>query len=113
MALTHSIVTYTNPMAAQKQFSGPSAPQPTPLTAHIYGIKNVYSGFIRLYAAYNIHNRELYDLALATYIGVFWLYSTELLLWRTSRLRETASSFVISGGMIVWMLSQRAWYLNY
>lgn len=113
MALIHSVVTYTNPIAALTQFSGPCAPPPSPLLAHVYGVKNVYSGLIRLYAAYHIYNRELYHLAIATYVGVFWLYSTELILWRTSRVRETASSFVISGGMIVWMLSQRDWYLNH
>lgn len=112
MALVHSIVTYTNPISALKQFSGPFAPPPTPLTAHIYGVKNVYSGLIRLYAAYHIYNRELYDLALLTYVGVLGFYSTELFVWRTSRMRETASSFLISGGMIFWMLSQRDWYSN-
>jgi hypothetical protein len=111
MALTHTVVTYTHPIAALKQFRGPSSPSHNVLMAHIYGVKNIYSGLIRLYAAYNIHNRELYHLALMTYVGVFAFYATELLVWKTVRLRETASSFLISGVMLSWMLIEQDRYL--
>ncbi|OKL59942.1 hypothetical protein UA08_04927 [Talaromyces atroroseus] len=111
MALTHSVVTYLRPIPSQIQFAGPSAPPPNTLTAHIYGVKNVYSGLIRLYAAYSIRNRDLYTLALATYLGVFGLYGAELWIWRTVRMRETLSSFIISGTMICWMLLEKSWYV--
>lgn len=112
MALIHTVFTYLTPLPAQKQFSGPLAPPPAPLTAHIYGVKNVYSGLIRLYAAYHIHNRELYTLALVTFAGVLGLYGAELLIWRTVRLRETSTSFIISGTMFCWMLMQMPWYVG-
>ncbi|KAH8700101.1 hypothetical protein BGW36DRAFT_405409 [Talaromyces proteolyticus] len=101
MALLHSLVTYVYPISALKQFSGASAPEPTALTAHIYGAKNIYTSLIRLYTAYNMHTPELYNLALITYVGVFFLYGTEYLIWRTVRMRESALSFLISGGMII------------
>ena len=112
MALTHIVVTYTHPIAALKQFRGPSSPSHNALSlAHIYGVKNIYSGLIRLYAAYNIHKRELYHLALMTYVGVFAFYAMEWLIWKTVRLRETASSFLISGVMLSWMLIEQDRYL--
>lgn len=112
MALTHSAVTYISPGPAQVQFAGPNAPPPNTLTAHIYGIKNLYSGLIRLYAAYNIGNGDLYSLALVSYLGVFGLYGGELWIWRTVRLRETISSLIISGSMIGWMLKARESYVG-
>ncbi|PLB44536.1 hypothetical protein P170DRAFT_440803 [Aspergillus steynii IBT 23096] len=87
-ALLHSISTYISPIPALQQFSGPLAPPKTPLLAHVYGMKNVYSGLIRLYAAYNISNPQLYDLATVTFVGVLVLYVGELWVWRTVRVQE-------------------------
>ncbi|EED24612.1 conserved hypothetical protein [Talaromyces stipitatus ATCC 10500] len=111
MALVHSVVTYIRPIPALTAFSGPSAPPPNALTAHIYGVKNIYTGLIRLYAAYNIHNRELYTLAILTYAGVLFLYGGELFIWQTTRMREAFSALFIPTTMLYWMLIQKGWYL--
>ncbi|KAJ9142345.1 hypothetical protein NKR23_g7273 [Pleurostoma richardsiae] len=113
MAITHSVVCYlASPDASLKQFSGPKRPPPEALTARLYGLKNVYTGLIRLYAAYDIHNPALYDLALCTFLGVTFLYTTEMLIYRTSRPRELVIPFINCSTAIVWMLSQRSWYLS-
>ncbi|KAI9372822.1 hypothetical protein BJX61DRAFT_542332 [Aspergillus egyptiacus] len=110
-ALIHSAVTYTNPVAALKQFSGASAPAKTPLLAHLYGIKNVYTGLIRVYAAYNINNRPVYDLATATFVGVLFLYITECFWFKTVGLREATFPFVTAGVGLVWMVHERGAYV--
>lgn len=112
MALIHTVVTYIRPLSSMKGFSGPSAPAPNALTAHVYGVKNVYTALIRLYAAHNIHNRELYTLAIITYIGPLFLYGTEWLIWGNARRRETIPTFFIPTTMLVWMLMERDWYLG-
>lgn len=95
-----------------KPFSGPEAPPPTKLLAHVYGIKNIYTGLIRAYAAYHIRNPELYSLAMWTFVGVLFLYGGELLVWKTVRLREAIIPFVTAGLGLFWMLQAREWYLR-
>ncbi|KAL1887129.1 hypothetical protein Sste5346_010418 [Sporothrix stenoceras] len=110
-AVTHSVVSYVNPIASLRQFSGPSAPPKNALVAHVYGVKNIYTGLIRLYAAYQITNPELYNLTTLTFVGVLALYSTEHLIFRTVGTKEALASYVIATIGFVWMQSYRSWYL--
>ncbi|KAK6206029.1 hypothetical protein LQW54_007968 [Pestalotiopsis sp. IQ-011] len=113
-AMIHSAVCYAkSPSTSLTAFSGPARPSPPPgLLARVYGVKNIYTGTIRLYAAYAITNGALYDLAAATFAGVLFLYGTELLVYKTVRMREGSFAFVTAGTGLVWMLSQRGWYLS-
>lgn len=112
-AAIHTVVCYkASAGAALKAFSGPEAPPAHPLLAHTYGVKNIYTGLIRLYAAYYITNPQVYDLAIWTFIGVLFLYATETFIYRTSRLREAMFPFVTAGSALVWMMNQRDWYLG-
>lgn len=112
MATVHSFVCYLSPpSAALKQFSGPQHPPPTPLLAHVYGVKNVYTSLIRAYAAYHVNNQALYDLAIFTYVGVLFLFVTELLLWKTVRVREAVFPFINAGVGLLWTMTAREWYL--
>ncbi|KAI1748107.1 ergosterol biosynthesis protein-like protein Erg28 [Xylaria castorea] len=113
MAAIHTVVCYVNsPAVALNQFSGPSAPLPNGLLARVYGVKNIYTSLIRFYAAYHISNPQIYDLATLTFVGVLFLYGGEVFVFRTARLKETVFSFFISGLGLMWMVSQREWYLS-
>lgn len=113
MAFIHSIACYILPASASlRQFSGPQRPPPTPLLAHVYSMKNIYTAAIRAYAAYDITNDGLYNLAILTYIGVLWLFVTELLVYRTARMKELVFPFVNAGVGVVWMVSMKGWYLD-
>jgi hypothetical protein len=95
-----------------KAFSGPKAPPPTNLLAHVYGTKNIYTGLIRTYAAYNITNPVVYDLAILTFVGVLFLYGGEHLVYQNAKLREASFPYVLAGGGMLWMLTQRGYYLS-
>ena len=112
-ALAHSAVCYLSPESAQVQFSGPLASrQRSPLVAHVYGVKNAYTALIRFYAAYNLHrSRELYVLAMWTYVGVAFLFGTEMIIYRTVRLRECMVPAVTCVLGIPWMWTQWSWYV--
>ncbi len=92
------------------QFRGPRRPAPTGLLARVYGTKNVYTAAVRAYAAYNLANRQVYELAMITFAGVLFLYVTELVVYRTVRVKEFAFPMVTAGSGLVWMWSQKAWY---
>lgn len=105
-------MTYIHPIAGLKQFSGPAAPPKNALTAHVYGTKNLYTGLIRLYAAYHIGNADVYNLAIYTFVGVLALYGGEYFVWKTAGTREVTFPFVIAGSALVWMLLQKSYYLQ-
>ena len=93
-------------------FQGPKAPAPTQLTAHIYGVKTFYTVLIRLDAVYNLHhNHATYMLCMATFVGVLFLYLTETFVFRTVRFREAMFPFVTASLGVVWMWTQRDFYL--
>ena len=77
----------------------------------MYGTKNVYTGLIRLYAAYHIANPELYTLAMLTFAGVLFLYGTEHLIWRTVGTKEASIPYITVTIALVWMQTQKEWYL--
>ncbi|KAK3376812.1 ergosterol biosynthesis protein-like protein Erg28 [Lasiosphaeria ovina] len=113
LAIAHTVVCYiSSPVVSTAQFQGPSAPAPSGLLARVYGVKNFYTAMIRGYAAYRISNSDVYALAMLTYVGVFFLYSTELLLYRTSRPHEVLTSLMMSSVGLAWMYTERDFYVH-
>lgn len=113
MGAVHTVVCYiASPKASLGQFSGPAAPPPNGLLARVYGVKNIYTSLIRLYAAYNISNPQVYDLAIFTICGVLFLYGGEVFVYKTSRMKEMWFTFLLSCPGLVWMITQRAWYTS-
>ncbi|KAK3310668.1 ergosterol biosynthesis protein-like protein Erg28 [Chaetomium strumarium] len=113
-AAIHTAVCYLRPPTTSLvQFQGPARPPPHGLLARVYGVKNVYTAFIRLYAAYHITNSDLYNLAMCTFGGVLFLYGTEWLVYRTVRRREVAFPAVTASVGLGWMWMQRGFYLHY
>ncbi|KIW14369.1 hypothetical protein PV08_07151 [Exophiala spinifera] len=111
MGLLHTVVCYINPLGSMRQFSGPRAPPPTSVLAHVYGMQNLYTGFIRILAAYNIDNAPLYHLAILTYVGTIFLNGSETLIWKTARFYETKYAYLPALIGLVWLVAQRDWYL--
>ncbi|KAK5039614.1 hypothetical protein LTS07_000108 [Exophiala sideris] len=111
LALAHSVVCYTSPLSSMRQFSGPRAPTPSAVLAHVYAMHNFYTGVIRLLAAYNIGNRELYLLACLSFAGNLFLNGSELLIWKTSRMYEARFPLVNATVGFLWMATQMKHYL--
>ncbi|CBX99526.1 hypothetical protein IAQ61_005217 [Plenodomus lingam] len=112
LATVHSVICYVSPPSAGlRQFSGHLSPPHTQLLAHVYGVKNIYTSLIRAYAAFNVNNRALYDLATSTYVLVLFLFITELTVWKTARVRESVFPFLNAGVGLTWMMAARGWYL--
>jgi len=110
-ALIHTVVCFTaHPDISMAVFSGPRRPPPSGLLAHVYGVKNIYTGLIRAYAAYHIANPELYQLAMWSCAGVLFLYGLECFVYNTARLRECTWPFILAGSGTVWMIMQKEWY---
>lgn len=112
-AVIHTGVCYTaDPKTSLTAFSGPKRPEPTTLLAHVYGTKNIYTALIRLYAAYHMDNPQLYDLAIFTFVGVMFLYTTELVVWKTVRVREYLFPLITAGVGLGWMVTSKGFYVG-
>ena len=73
-------------------------------------MQNVYTGVIRLLAAYDIENQALYRLAILSFIGGLFLNGSELIIWKTARLYEIKFALGPSAIGLVWLITQREWY---
>ncbi|KAL2049911.1 hypothetical protein ABVK25_009778 [Lepraria finkii] len=85
----------------------------TAFTSRVFGTWTFVSAIVRLYAAYNISNPQVYELALVVY-AIAWLhFSSEWLVFGTAAWgRGLAGPILISTGSLVWMLSQWGFYVE-
>ncbi|OCH94455.1 Erg28-like protein [Obba rivulosa] len=85
----------------------------TGLQARTFAIWSLTSAVIRLYAAYNIHSKPFYDMALLSYLFAFAHFSTEIFIFRTANINgPVLSPVVVSTTSLVWMLTQYDYYVK-
>ncbi|KAF2689533.1 ergosterol biosynthesis protein-like protein Erg28, partial [Lentithecium fluviatile CBS 122367] len=111
-AFIHSIFCYLKPIPALRHFSGPQQPPPTSLLEHVDAFKSICASAIRAHAAYDTTNQALYDLAILTFIGVAWVFVTELAVHETVGWKEAFIPYVNAGVGIIWLVNMRSWYLR-
>lgn len=105
---------YSSSSFARRTFDGPaSAAEVTPLASRLFGSWSLLSGLVRLYAAYNIHDKNLYFLALCTYVIVLSHFAGELLVYGTMKIgKGLAAPLFVATTSVVWMLTQWSFYVN-
>jgi len=96
--------------AASKSSSGSPV---TPLSARTFGTWTFLSSIIRLWAAYNIDNPQVYQLALWTYSIALFHFASEWLVFGTARWgKGLAGPVFVSTGSLLWMVSQWSFYVQ-
>lgn len=90
-----------------------SGQETTALTSRIFGTWTLISAVVRLYAAYNISNPQVYELALVVYTIAWVHFVSEWVVFGTAAWgRGLAGPVLISTGSLVWMFSQWAFYVG-
>jgi len=85
----------------------------TPLQARTFGIWTLTAAVVRWYAAYNIHNKAIYDMALLTYLFAFAHFSSEILIFRTAKISiPVLSPVIVATSSLVWMITQYDFYVH-
>jgi len=112
-----SIISALNTFGAYRSASYTSqlyeASPATPLSSRTFGTWTLLSAVVRLYAAYQIDQQLVYDLAIWTYAIALGHFVSEWLVFRTARLRGAfVFPVLVASGTLAWMLGQRAWYLE-
>ncbi|CAK7225768.1 ergosterol biosynthesis protein [Sporothrix curviconia] len=99
--------------AAGKDADKAAQDQVTPLAARLFGTWTMLAGFIRMYAAHDVSNRALYELALLTHVVAAAHFISELTVFKTFRLTgpQLFPLFAGTGGSI-WMALQYSHYVK-
>lgn len=85
----------------------------TPLAGRLFGTWSFMAGVIRFYAAYDISNPVMYQLALWTYIIGFFHFGSELVAFKTARFwTPVLAPMAVAGASLVWMLTQWSYYVK-
>ncbi|KAJ2922403.1 hypothetical protein H1R20_g14689, partial [Candolleomyces eurysporus] len=85
----------------------------TPLQARTFAVWTLTSAVVRFYAAYNINNKALYDMALFTYLIAFGHFSSELLIFKSAKINAgVLSPCIVSTTSLIWMFQQYEYYVR-
>jgi len=105
---------YNSSSFARRTFDGPaSAAEVTSFASRLFGSWSFLSGLVRFYAAYNIHDKHLYFLALCTYMIVLSHFAGELLVYGTMKIgKGVAPPLFVATTSVVWMLTQWSFYVD-
>ncbi|KAL9024564.1 MAG: hypothetical protein Q9196_006430, partial [Gyalolechia fulgens] len=108
LSVWNTVQCYQSPNFARRTFNGPtSGSEVTPFAGRVFGSWSFLSGLVRLFAAYNISDKNLYLLALCTYLIVLANYAGELLAFGTMKFgKGSAPSIFVATTSIVWMITQ-------
>ncbi|KAF8071720.1 Erg28 like protein-domain-containing protein [Lyophyllum atratum] len=85
----------------------------TPLQARTFAVWTLTSAVVRAYAAYNIHDKTIYDMAMFTYLIAFGHFSSEWLIFRSATMNPgLISPVIVSTTSLIWMFNQYSFYVQ-
>lgn len=101
------------PASANGKDSEKAQDQVTPLAARLFGLYTFFAGVIRMYAAHDISNRALYQLAFITHAVASAHFISELTVYKTMRLTGPQMFPLIAGTSgSLWMALQYSHYIK-
>ncbi|KAF2637547.1 ergosterol biosynthesis protein-like protein [Massarina eburnea CBS 473.64] len=87
--------------------------QVTPLSSRTFGTWTLLASIIRLYGAYYINNKAVYELAMCAYAVAWVHFVAEWRIYGTTRLGvPLGGPLVISTGTLIWMFLMKDFYLG-
>lgn len=103
ISLLNSVQAYTSPHYTRRIYlRSPSSV--THLSARTFGTWTAISALVRLYAAYDLSNPRMYELAFLTYAVAWVHFVTEWLIYGTAGMGAgLASTVCVSSGTLFWM----------
>ncbi|KIY72362.1 Erg28-like protein [Cylindrobasidium torrendii FP15055 ss-10] len=83
----------------------------TSIQARTFAVWTLASAAIRMYAAYNITEKHVYDLALISYLIAFGHFASEILIFKSTGFnRGSISPVIVSTVSLIWMFQQYEFY---
>ena len=112
MSVGNTIQAYITTENTREVYLG-SGSETSALSSRIFGTWTIVSATVRFYAAYNISNPHLYQLAIWVYAIAWAHFMSEWLLFKTAAWgRGLVGPVFISTGTLIWMFSQWSYYVQ-
>ncbi|KAG7005452.1 hypothetical protein G7Y79_00019g046320 [Physcia stellaris] len=113
-SVLNTIQCYQSSHFARRTYDGPAAAaEVTPFASRLFGSWSFLSGLIRLYTAYNIDSKHLYQLTICTFLIVLSHFTGELLVFGTMKVgKGLAPSLFVASTSVLWMLTQWSFYVE-
>ncbi|KXN91730.1 Ergosterol biosynthetic protein 28 [Leucoagaricus sp. SymC.cos] len=112
-AVFNTIQNFTTLKLTRRIYDNVPSASVTALQARTFAVWTLTSAVVRFYAAYHIHEKVIYDMALFTYLIAFGHFSTELFIFRTARINVgVLSPVIVSTTSLIWMLNQYDFYVR-
>lgn len=119
LTLTYTARVYSGTVKNYRKITQSTAPVEvdespvTPLSARTFGTWTLLSSIIRIYAAYNINNPVMYQLAIWTYVIAGFHFYSEWLVFASAKLGAgIAGPLVVASTSLVWMVSSWGFYVQ-
>ncbi|KAL1923439.1 uncharacterized protein VTP21DRAFT_8419 [Calcarisporiella thermophila] len=85
----------------------------TPLVSRLFGTWTVMSAVVRVYCAYNIRNKPIYDVTIWSYAIALFHFTSEMFVFRSAQLnRATMWPCIIASSLLSWMVYEYENYLG-
>ncbi|KAM5538545.1 hypothetical protein V8D89_007878 [Ganoderma adspersum] len=115
VAFTATLNTLSNltSLTFSRKLYNNAATSVNPLQSRTFAIWTLTSAVVRFYAAFNINNKLIYDMALFTYLFAFFHFGSEIFIYRTAKIAPPVlSPIAVAGSSLIWMLTQYDFYVN-
>ncbi|KAF8557441.1 Erg28-like protein [Imleria badia] len=113
MAFFNTVQNFATLKLTRRLYTGVPPASVTKLQARTFAAWTMTSAVVRGYAAYNIHSKVVYDIALFTYLIAFAHFTSELFIFRTAKFNiPVLSPMIVSTATLIWMLQQYEFYVK-
>lgn len=113
MALFNTVQNFATLKLTRRLYLRVPSNSVTALQARTFAVWTLTAAIVRGYAAYHIHDKTIYDMALFTYLIAFGHFSSEILIFRTASLNSAAiSPVIVSTVSLIWMLRHYDFYVK-
>ncbi|KAG0705666.1 Erg28 like protein-domain-containing protein [Suillus ampliporus] len=113
MAVFNTIQNFATLKLTRRLYTGVPSSSVTALQARTFAVWTLTSAVIRGYAAYNISDKTIYDMALLSYLIAFGHFTSEICFFRTAKIiGPVLSPVIVSTASLIWMLRQYDFYVK-
>lgn len=113
-ALLNSFQNFVTLKFTRRIYNGVPSVSVTALQARTFAAWTLTSAVVRAYAAYHIHDKTMYDMALLTYLIAFSHFGSEWLIFRSAKVGPgLLSPVLVSSTSMIWMLKQYDFYIKH
>ncbi|KAK2460880.1 hypothetical protein APHAL10511_007350 [Amanita phalloides] len=112
-ALFNTVQNFVTLKLTRRIYNNISPAAVTQLQARTFGVWTLTSAIVRVYAAYNINNKSIYDMAMLTYLIAFGHFSSEFLIFRTAKFgMGLLGPVIVSTITLIWMFTHYEFYVK-